>query len=282
MKKYIGLFIAAVMTFTFCAIGCDTEEGGSSSSGGGSGSGKTSITGFTVTPSGTIEMTVDETKDFTIAYQPANATFNPADLTYDMDTSYLQVVPELIKFSSGSISITVKAIKAGTTTVNASLISNPKIKGSITFDIKGADSSENGGEDITVSITTLHVNINVSDLTIDDIIGAELYWGLGNYSQRKTFDNPQDPIKVGKNKFTINKTDAYTAVIEFSVENKDFTDDFGVLAPYFYIRFVNMSNGGAGNMEEVYQETGPYEEATYHSITVDINTIYGDAAIELN
>ena len=280
MKKYIGLFIAAVMTFTFCAIGCDTEEGGSSSSSGsGSGNGKTSITGFTVTPSGTIEMNVDETKDFTIAYQPANATFNPADLTYDMDTSYLQVVPELIKFSSGSISITVKAIKAGTTTVNASLISNPKIKGSIKFDIKGADSSGSGDEGIPADVTTLDVTVTCTDLTMDSIHHAEFWFDKGNYASKKQAGSLNWTKKtVPHSKLTV-EYEGRNGTVKFQIVDEGLGTEMKM---YYYVKLLNEDDVSVGTLEDVYQDTRDIKPETKYTLSLESNGVYGDAAIELN
>ena len=277
MKKFLSLLTALALLTTICIIGCDTESEGSGSSGGGGGNPTVAITSFTISPSGTVDMTVDETQTFTITYEPANATFNLSDLTYDIDTSYFTITS--FQPASNTISVTVKAKKAGTKTIRASLISNPEIKGSVIFNIKSNGSSGNGGnEDETADVTTLNVKVNVvKDVTIDDIFAVNLCWGLGTYADKKNYDSQTTYIQRAS-LLNFNKTGEKSATFEFKYENNDLSNIF---SPYYQIVLINSSNKIIGNLEHIYQEENSYSPKTVHNIEVTITGHYVDQAIEL-
>ncbi len=274
MKKYIGLFIAAVMTFTFCAIGCDTEEGGSSSSSGsGSGNTQVAITGFTIEPDGPVKMLVDATKDFTVSWTPSNA--NVFDLTWDVsgDTDIINIDTESILTAK---KIIVKAVKEGTARITVSRIGDPSISKTLEITVAAKTPAEDGE---LAEITTVAVKINVTDVTMDDIFMVFVQWDTGTYDNNALFSNTN---KIPKDKLTINKTDSKSGTVDFIIEDDNLSDGF---TPYYDIRLVNSQKKTIGNLNinslNVYQDTRVYKAKNKYYIEVDIDGVYGDAKVDM-
>ena len=137
------------------------------------------------------------------------------------------------------------------------------------------DSSSSAAEVQTADVTTLNVTINVSDVTIDTIYEAVVEWGLGDYEDRKEFDNTE--YLYEDEGMIINKKSNTSADITLVIKNDGLS--LRRLPPYFYIKLNNKSGKTVGNMENVYQESAPYVKKTVHNVTVDINGAYGDITI---
>lgn len=286
MKKFLSLMIILSLSAVLCITSCDQEHGGSGSSGsGGGGEGgeneQIAITSFSIEPDDTdgIIMAVDETMDFTISYAPSNA--NLFDLTWDVsgDADIISVeIPEKIQETKV---ITVTAKKEGTATVVVSRIANPSISKAVKLFVTAKSQETEEAADIT----TLEVTVNVTDITIDNIYLAKLWWGLGNYeakkesgkSLREALDKETEDFYDGN--LEITKSDNKTATIKFKYENNDLSSAF---TPYFFIQLKDENDVTVGNLENIYQDNRKYKKKTKYGITVDIKSVYGDAALELN
>ncbi len=315
MNKKLYIFIITVILAAACIMGCDTETKGSkkktpstSSTTGttvttvnGDGSGdQVELSDFNISPSGTVNMTVDETKDFIISYSPENA--NVIDLTWDVSGDKDVISFDMSAQILVTKTFTVTAIKEGSVTVTVKKISDPSRSRAVTIVVSNnggqqggdptddtGDTSDDTGDNTddkgdqttdpveTVTVATLDVTVNVRDVTIDDIYLGDLSWGYGTYL--KGSNECGYSKRISHSAITITKESDKKGTIHFRVANEDFVDEDFAL--FYFLSFKNQSNIVVCNLEEIFQDNQIFTNTTLHKITLDIHGKYADQGIDI-
>ncbi|MBP5449812.1 MAG: hypothetical protein J6Y01_06805 [Spirochaetales bacterium] len=124
--------------------------------------------------------------------------------------------------------------------------------------------------DEPVGSNKVHVNVHVSDITTDNIIGIEFQWGIGTY------------VSAAETPF--NKTKAITIS---DITNADNTLAFDVAlsygagqSVYCNVRLLNSSGVCVGNLAQIWQSEPIAAVGDLKVIDVTTDGVYGEKTVE--